>query len=89
MYRKAFSISSALVIATVCVTIFTMPRLSLQAKDNTRPLLKQLPRFTAANVPAVGPEELPVQPLVAKHPARTGLPEKGASQRPMLRRRRL
>ncbi len=84
MYRKAFSISSALVVATVCVTIFTMPRSTVQAKDNARPLLKQLPRFTAADVPAVGPEELPVELLVAKHPAPTGLPDKGASQRPML-----
>ena len=84
MYRKPFSIASALVVATVCATIFTVSRSTVQAKDNAKPLLKQLPRFTAAGVPAVGPAELPVEPLVAKHPAPTNLPDKGASQRPML-----
>jgi hypothetical protein len=48
------------------------------------PLLKQLPRFTAANVTSMAPEELPVGPLLAKHPTPTGLPDEGASQRPML-----
>ena len=52
--------------------------------SNAKPLLKQLHRFTAANVPESGPEEQPVPPLVATDPAPTGLPDKGASQRPML-----
>jgi hypothetical protein len=51
---------------------------------NARPLLKQLPRFSVANVPVLGPEEEPTAALVEKNPAPTGLPDKGASQRPML-----
>ena len=37
--------------------------------SSAKPLLKQLPRFSAAEVPESGPEELPVTPLVAKNPA--------------------
>jgi hypothetical protein len=51
---------------------------------NARPLVKQLPRFTAVNVPILGPEEEPTAPLVASGPTPTDLPDKGASQRPML-----
>jgi hypothetical protein len=49
-----------------------------------KPVVKQIPRFSAANVPESGPEELPVDPLVAKNPAPTDLPHGGASQRPIL-----
>jgi len=52
--------------------------------SNAKPLVAQLPRFSAANVPVSGPEELPTDPLIAKNPAPTGLPNKGSSQRPML-----
>ena len=52
--------------------------------STTKPLVKHLPRFSATNVPESGPEELPVTPLVSKNPAPTGLPDKGASQRPIL-----
>lgn len=52
--------------------------------SNARPLLKQLHRFSAADVPVLGPEEEPVAPLAAQNPAPTGLPRQGASQRPML-----
>ncbi len=52
--------------------------------SNARPLLKQLHRFSAADVPVLGPEEEPVAPLAAQNPAPTGLPDKGASQHPML-----
>ena len=76
--------SSPLTIATVCIAIFALSPSSAQAAGKARPLFKQLPRFTAADVPAMGPEELRVEPLLAKHPAPTGLPDKGASQRPML-----
>lgn len=47
-------------------------------------LQKVLPLFTAANVPAVAPEELPVGDLKAKNPPPANLPDKGASQHPML-----
>jgi len=52
--------------------------------SGAKPVVKQLHRFSAANVPVLGPEEEPVDPLVAKSPTLTGLPDKGASQRPML-----
>ncbi|HEV2646825.1 MAG TPA: hypothetical protein VGU46_10720 [Acidobacteriaceae bacterium] len=52
--------------------------------SQAKPILKQLPRFSAANVPESGPEELPVTPLVEKNSAPTDLPHAGASQRPML-----
>src|ERR1700678_4457573 len=37
-----------------------------------KPLMKQLPRFSAAAVPESGPEELPVVPLIAKNPPPIG-----------------
>ncbi|HEV2618345.1 MAG TPA: hypothetical protein VGU23_00210 [Acidobacteriaceae bacterium] len=52
--------------------------------SSDKPLLRQLPRFTAPGVPEFGPEEEPIGPPVAKNPAPTGLPSGGASQRPML-----
>lgn len=89
MYRNTAFISSSLTIASTCIAtfvfIFALPQFSAYAQSsNARPLVKQLPRFTAADVPSMAPEELPERLLVAKHPARTGLPDKGASQRPML-----
>ncbi|HEV2646824.1 MAG TPA: hypothetical protein VGU46_10715 [Acidobacteriaceae bacterium] len=59
-----------------------LPAHAQSASD--KPLLKQLPRFSAAGVPATAPEELPVGDLHAKKPMPTGLPSGGASQRPML-----
>ncbi len=89
MYRKTSLLPCSLITVIGCIAIlvlvFAMPRSSAYAQSSsTRPLLKQLPRFTATNVPSMSPEELPVGPLVAKHPAPTGLPDKRASQRPML-----
>lgn len=52
--------------------------------SNAKPLLKHLHHFSAANVAVLGPEEEPVAPPVAKNAAAIGLPDKGASQRPML-----
>ncbi|MEO8736423.1 MAG: hypothetical protein ABI380_07760 [Edaphobacter sp.] len=81
------SISSSLIVVTACIAIlalaFVLPS-SAHAANNARPLLKQLPRFTAANVPSMAPEELPVGELLARDPMPAGLPGKGASQRPML-----
>jgi hypothetical protein len=89
MYKKMLSILSPLMVPIACVTIvalaFALPRSSAHAQtSNAKPLLKQLPRFTAANIPAMAPEELPVGDLKAKNPTPAGLPDKGASQRPML-----
>jgi hypothetical protein len=89
VYRKTPFISSSLMAAIGCITtlalVLVLPRTSAYSQSSsTRPLLKQLPSFTAATVPSMAPEELPVGALVAKHPTPTGLPDKGASQRPML-----
>jgi hypothetical protein len=51
---------------------------------NAKPLLPQIHRFSAADVPVLGPEEQPLAPMVVKNPDPTGLPHGGASQRPML-----
>ncbi len=75
--------SPPLVIA-VCTAIFALSPPSAHAAGNASPLLKQLPRFTAADVPAMAPEELEVVPLVAKHPAPADLPGKGLTQHRML-----
>lgn len=76
--------STPLTIATACIALFTLPRISAHAADSAKPLLKQLPRFTAADVPAMAPEEQAVGPLLAKHPAPTDLPGKGLAEHPML-----
>jgi len=50
-------------------------------------LLRVLPQFTAADVPATGPEEIPVDPpnwIVATNETDAGLPGKGLAQHPML-----
>lgn len=88
MYRKMFSIPSRAIAPITCIALFALlasSQLSVYAQSlNAKPLLKQLPRFTEANVPATAPEELPVGDLHAKNPAPTDLPSAGASQRPML-----
>jgi len=85
VYKKTFFLPSAFVIATLCAATFALPQSPARAQSSSaRPLLKQLPRFTAPDVPAVGPDELPIPALVAKHPIPAGLPDNGASQRPML-----
>lgn len=48
------------------------------------PVMRQLPRFSAKSVPAMGPEELPVTPLEPAPPAPAGLPGHGLAQHPML-----
>jgi len=48
------------------------------------PLMDQLYRFTAADVPAVGPAEAEVAPRKWEQPIRSGLPGKGLAEHPML-----
>jgi outer membrane protein assembly factor BamB len=56
-----------------------------QAKSPATPALDTLPLFTAADVPAFGPEEIPVDPPNWKvSPLDTSLPGKGLAQHPML-----
>ena len=49
-----------------------------------RTLMKVLPLFTSANVPALGPAETAVAPLKNVKPVPPGLPGKGLAQHPML-----
>ena len=48
------------------------------------PLMAQLPRFTAANVPAMGPAEIAAEPHTWNDPTPPGLPGNGLAQHPML-----
>ncbi len=85
MYAKMSAMSRPLIIATtLCIVIFALPRPSAHAAHHAKPLLKQLGRFTAADVPAMASQEQSVGPLSAKHPAPTDLPGKGLAQHPML-----
>jgi hypothetical protein len=55
------------------------------AKSSATPALDVLPLFTAADVPAFGPDEIPVDPPNWKvSPLDTNLPGKGLAQHPML-----
>jgi hypothetical protein len=58
-------------------------------KDSSKPtpVLRALAQFTAADVPAVGPEEIPIDPptwSVSTNEVSAGLPGKGLAQHPML-----
>jgi len=54
------------------------------ARSKIAPLMKVLPRFTAPDVPAMGPGETEVPPLKPGNPTPTGLPGDGLAQHPML-----
>jgi len=55
-----------------------------QNPANSKPLMTVLPRFTAANVPAMSPEESEAPPLEESAGVRSGLPGRGMSEHPML-----
>jgi hypothetical protein len=57
---------------------------SAAATPLTTPLLAQLPRFTAPDVPALGPAETAVPGRAWNTPIPGGLPGKGIAQHPML-----
>jgi len=87
LHKPAPAASPARLFTTVAslALLTALALLSLHAQSaSDRPLLKQLPRFSAPGVPATAPEELPVGDLHAKNPMPTDLPSAGASQRPML-----
>src|SRR5579864_5448432 len=54
------------------------------AQRTVSPLLKQLPRFSAPGVPAMGPGETEVAPLPPAVPIPTGLPGHGLAEHSML-----
>jgi hypothetical protein len=53
-------------------------------KATTSPLMAQLGRFSASDVPAIGPAEIAVQPRTWNLPVPSGLPGSGMAQHPML-----
>ncbi len=58
-----------------------------QAASKSTPVLDALPLFTAADVPKVGPEELPGDPprwIVSTNETDAGFPGGGLSRHPML-----
>jgi hypothetical protein len=58
-----------------------------QTSSRVIPTLEVLPLFTAANVPAVGPEEIPIDPpnwIVTTNGLDPNLPGNGLAQHPML-----
>jgi len=55
-----------------------------KAASASRPLMAQLPRFTAADVPALGPAETAVELPTWDPAVPPGMPGKGIAQHPML-----
>lgn len=60
------------------------PDANRQQSTSHGPLLKVLPLFTAPDVPAIAPQEIPVPPLAAADPTPAGLPGHDMAQHPML-----
>jgi hypothetical protein len=79
--------SAALCITLACIFASTA-RIAVAADaSSTTPALDALSRFTAADVPASGPAEVPVPPIKITTKAGfspAGLPGKGLAQHPML-----
>jgi len=73
-----------------CLTLLTLtPAAPSQGTpkpkpSKTTPLMALLPRFTAADVPALGPAETEVAPRTWDQPIPSGLPGNGIAQHPML-----
>ena len=53
-------------------------------ETHSAPLMAQLSRFTAVDVPTLGPAETEVPPLKSDQPVAPGLPGNGMAQHPML-----
>jgi hypothetical protein len=53
-------------------------------KASPSPLMARLDRFTASDVPAIGPAEIAVEPRKWNQPVPPGLPGSGMAQHPML-----
>src|SRR4051812_8534388 len=65
----------------------TPPPGTMKGSSTSNPVLGALSQFTAADVPAVGPEEIPIDPpnwSVSTNEAAASLPGKGLAQHPML-----
>jgi hypothetical protein len=74
---------SGFVVFVFCVGVCGLHAAKAKGSHAT-PLMVQLDRFTAANVPEMSAEETAVVPLKANESVPTGLPGKGMAQHPML-----
>jgi hypothetical protein len=75
-------------ILSVVIAGFVAPQFATaQPAPKSTPMLDTLPLFTAANVPEVGPEEVPIDPpnwMVPTNEIPAALPGNGLAQHPML-----
>jgi hypothetical protein len=75
---------AGLILITLCLAAVAQSTTKAKTTDST-PLLAQLSRFTAADVPtALAPSETEVAPLKWDQKIPSGLPGKGIAQHPML-----
>lgn len=85
---ECFRLSRAVALpAVLAISTFVACHVGLAQKSSGKPdtpVMRQLPRFTAGNVPAMAPEEIEAPPLKAAPPASAGLPGNGMAQHPML-----
>jgi hypothetical protein len=74
------------IIQPVCfaVSAFMLCVGGVRGQGDSAPLMKLLPMFTAADVPALGPAETEVAPRTWDQPIPAGLPGNGIAQHPML-----
>jgi hypothetical protein len=68
----------------LALCFFLQPYATAGRANDPVPLMKLLPRFTAPNVPAMGPGETETPPLKPANPTPPGLPGNGLAQHPML-----
>jgi hypothetical protein len=89
IYRVAAKtfLSASLMSLAVISSCSTQPSAGPKPAAKNTPMLATLPLFTAANVPATGPEELPIDPpswTVPTNVTGTAFPGRGLAQHPML-----
>jgi hypothetical protein len=70
--------------AVLVFSILTEDISNAASGHNAKPLIKDIPLFTAANVPAMGPAEIEAPPIKDPKPPMSKLPGKGMAQHPML-----
>ena len=85
-YRKLPSPTiGAAILAFFAMCFATFGQYATKAKTSlATPLMAQLSRFTAADVPTLSPSETEVAPLKWDQPIPSGLPGNGMAQHPML-----
>ena len=85
LFRSLKRIGSGISICVLVTCLCGVSSSTAAAQSSSgKPLLKVLPRFRAATVPAMAPEETEAPALAAAAPTPAGLPGKGMAQHPML-----